>query len=58
VTVDQPPDDNGSDRVPLRWVVIFGLSTAIAVMTGTTEGVALGILAGLATAATLHTIMN
>lgn len=59
MTVIQPPDDSGPDRLlPLRWAIILGLSTAVAMMTGAAEGVAFGVLAGLTTAGALHTLME
>jgi hypothetical protein len=59
VTVDQLPNDSGPDRLlPLRWAVIAGLSTAVGVMIGEAAGLPYGVVAGLSTAATLHTIMK
>jgi len=58
VTVKQSDDGSAPNLLPLRWAVIVGLSAAVAVMIGTAQGVAVGIVAGVFTAGTLHRFMK
>ncbi len=66
VTVKQSGDGSAPNRapnpdgpkLPLRWVVILGLSAATVVLIGAAEGVAVGMVAGVLTAGTLHKLME
>ncbi|NJP34805.1 hypothetical protein HCJ94_23180 [Micromonospora sp. HSS6-12] len=45
-------------RLPLRWLIIMGISAAVGIMIGSAEGVPAGVLASVVTAGALHKIVK
>lgn len=45
-------------RLPVRWVVIVGLSAAVGIMVGTAKGLPAGVLASLVVAGVLNKMVH
>ena len=56
-TSEHPPSPNRR-RLPLRWVVILSLGTAVGVVVGAFGGVVAGIPAGIAAITALNEIVG
>ncbi|WP_205801775.1 hypothetical protein [Micromonospora thermarum] len=58
----RPPNRDGESgmpaRLPLRWLIIMGISAAVGIMIGSAEGVPAGVLASVVTAGALHKIVK
>ncbi|PSK68019.1 hypothetical protein B0E53_00094 [Micromonospora sp. MH33] len=67
MTVEQNPDrrphtqDHGpqeAELLPVRWVVIIGLSAAVGIIVGAAQGVAAGVLAGIIAAGGINKLIK